>query len=63
MITILKDEVAIVRQSKTDPRAFAPIYKFYFPRVYNYMLYRVQDAPTATDLTARTFELALSRLK
>lgn len=62
-ISTLVNEEAIVRRSKTEPYAFAAIYEHYFSRVYNYMLYRVQDAPTAADLTARTFELALARLK
>lgn len=62
MTATLTNEVGIVRQSLTDLRAFATIYEHYFPGVYNYMLYRVQDAQTAADLTARTFELALSRL-
>ncbi|MEO0561895.1 MAG: sigma-70 family RNA polymerase sigma factor [Chloroflexota bacterium] len=62
MTATLANEGDIVRRSLTDLRSFATVYQHYFPRVYNYMLYRVGDPQTAADLTARTFELALSRL-
>lgn len=37
-------------------------YETYLPRVLNYMRLRVRDEALAQDLTARTFERALSRL-
>lgn len=58
----LSDERALVRRAIAEPDAFAPIFDHYFPRVYNYVRYRVQDAPTADDLTALTFERAFTRL-
>ena len=40
----------------------ATLYDQFFPRVYNYVRYRVQDAALADDLTAQVFERALTRL-
>ena len=41
---------------------FAQQYSAYLPRVLNYVRLRVDDEDLAQDLTARTFERALSRL-
>jgi RNA polymerase sigma-70 factor (ECF subfamily) len=41
---------------------FAQQYKEYLPRVLNYVRVRVADEDTAQELTAQTFERALSRL-
>jgi len=41
---------------------FAEQYGEYLPRVLNYMRLRVEDGELAQDLTAQTFERALSRL-
>ena len=42
---------------------FVRLYDEYYPRVYNYTRYRCGDAETADDLTAQTFERALSHLE
>ena len=42
---------------------FAQWYEEYLPRVLNYMRLRVQEEALAQDLTALTFERALSRLE
>jgi RNA polymerase sigma-70 factor (ECF subfamily) len=41
---------------------FAALYDRYFTRVYNYVRYRVGDAPSADDVVSRVFEKALDRL-
>ena len=41
---------------------FSNQYKEYLPRVLNYIRLRVPDEDTAQELTAQTFERALSRL-
>ena len=50
--------------AKAEPTAFAAIYDHYFPRVYNYVRYRVghMDTAAADDLTARIFELVLANI-
>lgn len=61
-VAILPDERALVAQVAAEPAAFAAIYDHYFPRVYNYVRYRVGDATAADDVTARVFERALVHL-
>jgi RNA polymerase sigma factor (sigma-70 family) len=58
-VAVLPNELALVAQAVAEPAAFAAIYDHYFPRVYNYVRYRVGDAETADDLTAQVFERAL----
>ncbi len=53
---------AWITHAAADPTAFAMLYDHYFPRVYNYVRYRVTDAPTADDLTAQIFERVLLNL-
>ena len=45
----------------SDPSDFAGIYDEFFPKVYNYIRYRVGDAQTADDLVSLAFEKALDR--
>lgn len=59
MVMTLPNEQVMVAQAKNEPRAFAPIYDHYFPQIYNYIRYRVEDAATTDDLTAIVFEKAL----
>jgi len=61
-IVVLPNELALVARATVEPAAFAPVYDHYFPRVYNYVRYRVNDAATADDLTARVFERVLARI-
>jgi RNA polymerase sigma-70 factor, ECF subfamily len=62
MALALPDEAQLVQQAVDDPAAFAVIYDHYFSSVYNYIRYRVEDAPTADDLTATVFEKVLHNL-
>ncbi len=59
----LPSEIALLKQSVSDVSAFADVYDHYFPRIYNYIRYRVQEATTTDDLTAQVFERALSRIE
>jgi RNA polymerase sigma-70 factor (TIGR02952 family) len=58
-VAVLPNELALVARARAEPAAFATIYDHYFPRVYNYVRYRVRDAGTADDITAQVFERAL----
>ena len=58
-VAVLPNELALVARATAEPAAFATIYDHYFPRVYNYVRYRVGDAETTDDLTAQVFERAL----
>jgi len=58
-VAVLPNELALVARATAEPAAFAAIYDHYFPRVYNYVRYRVRDAATADDVTAQVFERAL----
>lgn len=58
-VAVLPNESALVARATAEPAAFAAIYDHYFPRVYNYVRYRVGDAETADDVTAQVFERVL----
>jgi len=58
-VAVLAHELALVARATAEPAAFAAIYGHYFPRVYNYVRYRVGAAVAADDITAQTFERAL----
>jgi RNA polymerase sigma-70 factor (ECF subfamily) len=61
-VAVLPNELALVARATAEPAAFAAIYDHYFPRVYNYVRYRVGDAETADDVTAQVFERALAHI-
>lgn len=56
------NEHELVARAVSNPAAFAAIFDHYFPRVYNYARYRVGDACTADEITARVFEHALAKI-
>jgi RNA polymerase sigma-70 factor (ECF subfamily) len=58
----LCDEEKIIARSKADPCAFAPLFDHYYPRIYRYALYRVQDAEVVDDIAAHVFEKALANI-
>lgn len=55
----LPNEKALLATAVAEPAAFAAIYDHYFPRVYNYVRYRVADPAAVDDLAAKIFEKAL----
>jgi len=61
-LTVIPDEHRLVAQAVDDPQAFAAIYNHYFPRIFTYIRYRVDEDQTADDLTAFVFHRAISHL-
>ena len=45
----LSQEMSLVRQACADAGAFGVLYDHYFPRVYNYVYYRVRERGVADD--------------
>ena len=58
----LPSEPALVRRALVDPAAFADLYDHYFPKIWNYVRYRVDFAPVTDDVTSGVFERALKKL-
>lgn len=58
----LDQELLLVRRARVDARAFEALYDHYFPRVYNYVYFRVQERAPADDLVSTIFMRALDRL-
>lgn len=56
------EEAVLAARAASEPLAFAPIYDHYFPKIYNYIRYRVYRADLADDLVARTFARALDKI-
>ena len=57
------EETSLIALANSDGSAFTELYIYYFPRVYNYVHYRVNDFHAADDLTSQIFEKLFSRLK
>jgi RNA polymerase sigma-70 factor, ECF subfamily len=56
-------ERSLVERAATDPAAFAELYDWYLPRIYAYLVRRVEERTVAEDLTATTFERALRAVR
>ena len=56
-------ERALVERACEDPAAFAELYDYYLPRIYGYLVRRVEERTVAEDLTATTFERALASIR
>jgi RNA polymerase sigma-70 factor (ECF subfamily) len=61
-VTVLPNEPVLVAHATAEPAAFAAIYDYYFPRLYNYVRYRVGDAEAADDIVAQVFERVLANI-
>ena len=59
---LAETEETLVRRARRDADAFGELYERYVDRIYNYIFYRVGDAPEAEDLTARVFYRALGHI-
>lgn len=55
-------EREMICRAQENPRSFAPLYDHYFPKIYNYIYHRVQNAQLAEDLVAETFYKALANI-
>jgi len=60
---VIESEELLVERAKSDPEAFGVLYQEYVDRIYSYIYYRVSNHHDAEDLTARTFQQALSHIK
>jgi RNA polymerase sigma-70 factor (ECF subfamily) len=56
-------ERSLVERVASDPAAFGELYDWYLPRIYAYLVRRVEERTVAEDLTATTFERALVALR
>jgi RNA polymerase sigma factor (sigma-70 family) len=61
-LTLIDDDNARAARALEDPEEFGLLYEAYFPRVYNYIRYRIIDPATTDDLTSSTFHKALDKL-
>lgn len=50
-------------RAKGEREAFGELYDIYYPRIYAFVLKRAQNIQDSEDITARTFEKALRRIK
>ncbi len=56
------DEQALVERARTDPAAFAELYRRYLPRVHAFAYRRTGIVEVAEDITSAAFERALRNL-
>ena len=56
------DERELVERASTDPDAFAELYRRHVDGIYRFALRRTGSKATAEDVTAVTFERALTRI-
>lgn len=59
---LLANESELAARAVLEPSAFAAIYDHYFPKVYNYVCYRVLDSDTADEIASQVFESALTKI-
>jgi RNA polymerase sigma-70 factor (ECF subfamily) len=59
----MNDETRLVEQARRDPTAFATLYDRYVERIYGYALRQTGDRALAQDVTAATFEKALTHIR
>ena len=60
---LLASQTAVESAGRVEIQTFIGLYDEFFARVYNYVRYRCGDATIADDLTAQTFERALTYLR
>jgi RNA polymerase sigma-70 factor (ECF subfamily) len=56
-------ERSLVDRARSDSAAAGELYDFYLPRVYGFVLRRVQEPSVAEELTAMTFQRALETVR
>src|SRR5690606_28125806 len=55
-------EARWIEATKTDPRAYAPLYERYSTQIYRFCYRKVGDPAGANDLTAQIFVRAIGRI-
>lgn len=56
------DDGALVRRAKSDPAAFAALFRRHYDGVFRYAAHRLFDRPAAEDVTSTVFLKALEKL-
>ena len=56
-------ERALVARARVDASAFGELYDFYLPRIHGFVARRLGDRAATEDVTAMTFERALSAVR
>lgn len=56
----IADELELIERARTDPEAFAALYRRHVDRIHRFALRRTGDRDLADDVTAATFEKALA---
>lgn len=56
-------ERALVARARIDASAFGELYDFYLPRIHGFVARRLGDRAATEDVTAMTFERALTALR
>ena len=56
-------ERALVARARVDVSAFGELYDFYLPRIHGFVARRLGDRAATEDVTAMTFERALSAVR
>ncbi len=61
---MLSEEIEreMIFKAQENPCSFAPLYDHYFPKIFNYIYRRVQNAQLTEDLVAETFYKALANI-
>jgi RNA polymerase sigma-70 factor (ECF subfamily) len=57
------DDTRLARQARTDPQAFAELYRRHVSSIYRYHLAHTGDVKDAEDLTSQTFMAALEGIR
>lgn len=57
-----EDEQLLVERARTDPTAFAELYRIYLPKIHAFAYRRSRSREVAEDVTAATFERAYRQL-
>ncbi len=61
-LNLMANETDLAARALMESTNFTPIYDHYFPKVYNYVRYRVGDRDVADDLTSLIFERIFTRI-
>lgn len=55
------EEILLLPQANDEDSAFTELYNNYFPRIYNYVHYRISDFHAADDIISQIFEKVFFR--
>lgn len=58
----IEDEIKIIHDAKKNPEAFSPLFRIYYPQIFNYVARRVGGVEMAEDIVAETFFKAVKNL-